>query len=112
MTIGQNDTTLDHVLELAHIPRPGMPRKCAQESRTHIALLLLMNFGEHAYEIFSQKRNVAGPIAQRWQLDFHHRNPEIEVFPESAFAHHLFQIAIGGANHTDIYGMLSIRPKP
>src|SRR5205814_3928465 len=66
---------------------------------------------KHAQEIFSKQRNVPGAITQRRHLDFYHRNAEVEVLTKSAFAHHLFQIAIGRADHAHIYRVLRVGAK-
>ena len=56
-----------------------------------------------------EQRDISHAIAQGRHLDFDYRDAEIKVFAEGAFADHLLQIAVGGAEHSNIDGMRNVR---
>ncbi len=110
--VRQHQAALDHVLQLAHVARPGVPRKGVQIAWGHAELLLLVGLGEGAQKEISQKWNVVGALAKRGHLDFYDGNTEIEVFAESAFADHLLQVAVGGADHANVHLAGKVRSQP
>ena len=106
MPIPQHDTSLDDVLQFAHITGPRMARQSSHKSGSHAAALLLVQPGKHAKKIFGQQGNIFGALPQRRHGNFHDRNTEVKVIAEGALANHLLQIAIGGTNDANINGYL------
>jgi hypothetical protein len=65
-------------------------------------MLLAVFLGKLRHEMLDQQRQIALAIAQRRQLDGHHKQPVVEVLAEFALLHHLLQIAVGGRDQTHI----------
>src|SRR5262249_28628027 len=103
MAVREYKTALNHVLQFTDVARPRMSGECPEEPRRHSSHLLLVEFGEHSQEKLRQQRDVFGTLPQRWHRDLHHRNSEVKVFAEFALAHHLLQVMVGRADHTNVY---------
>src|SRR5579875_2732974 len=54
-----------------------------------------------------QQRNVLTPFPQRWQMERHDVEPVVKIFAETALAHRLLQVEVGGRNdaHIDLNGL-------
>src|SRR5581483_1903732 len=107
--VPENHAALDHVLQFAYIARPRMAGQSSHEAGAHAAALLFVQLGEHAQEIFGEEGNVIGALAERGHCNLDHRNSEIKIFAESAFADHLLEVAVGGADDANVDGMGNIR---
>ena len=59
-----------------------------------------------------QQRNVARPLAQRRQSDFHHAQPEKQILAESPGLDHFLQIFIGRGDQPHIRGQGFVRADP
>ena len=100
--IGQNERPLDHVLQLADVPRP-------QVALEHLDRLLgglhgaLGNDRRAADEVIHQQRDVALSLAQRRDVHGEHVEPVVEVLAEGAVLHHLLERAIGGGDHAHVH---------
>src|SRR5215510_3396787 len=57
---------------------------------------------EERQEAAGDRQDVLRPFPQRRQPDLEHVEPVEEVFSESAVPDFLFQILVGGGNHSDI----------
>src|SRR5204863_3469362 len=79
--ITENDRTLDAVLQLADVSRPGVILQFLQRSRREVHLLVQIA-RELVYEVARERGYVAGPLAQRRNADRKYREPEVEVFAE------------------------------
>src|SRR5256714_9352296 len=79
LALGEDHGALDHVLELAHIARPGMVfyerRKFGVEAADALAEPARVVLGELPCE----EQRIAPALAQRRQLDRNHGHPAIEV---------------------------------
>ena len=54
-------------------------------------------------DVLDQKRQVLGPFAQRGQPNFEHRQPVVEVGPETPRVDFRLQAAIGGRDDSDVH---------
>src|SRR5262245_11310053 len=61
-----------------------------------------MHLSELRVESLDQQRNVLTPLTKRWQVDRNDIQAIVEVFPERAFLHHLFEVRTGRRNNSDI----------
>src|SRR5215472_16741390 len=102
MPVCQHHTTLNHVLQLAHIAWPRVTRKRAQKARRHAPMLFLVSLGKHPQEEFSQQGDIFSPLPKRRKRNSYNGDPEVEILAERAFANHLLQVPIGGADHAYI----------
>ena len=55
------------------------------------------------HEMPHQHRNIVLPLPQRRHRDLQHRQPVIQILPETAVPHRLLQIAVGRGNQADIH---------
>src|SRR6266700_4132965 len=58
VSVSQNETALDDVLELTNIPGPVVSRQGAEESGRESASILLVCFGELVQEILREERDI------------------------------------------------------
>ncbi|EDT38258.1 hypothetical protein BamMEX5DRAFT_5957 [Burkholderia ambifaria MEX-5] len=58
-------------------------------------------------EVFDQRRDVAGPLAQRQQAQLHDVEPVVQILAEVARAHRGFEIHVGRRDepHVDLHGL-------
>src|SRR5258706_9636337 len=84
LTAREDGGALDRVLQLAHVPGPGVRQQSRARGggQAQGATTTLRGPGE---EMLGKKRNVLAPLAQRWELDEKDIEPIVEILPESAF---------------------------
>jgi len=97
----QNRSTLQHMHQLAYIPRPVIFQQLrssfsAQPLPRHLSSQLQQ-------KIFRQSRNVLHATAQSRYLDRKHRQPMIKVESKSLLCCPLFQRLMRGCNHPHIH---------
>src|SRR6266478_6139396 len=66
VTLTKNHRALDHVLQFAHIARPGIAVKEVQRLFTDAAKSLSGFLRVALDQIFHQQRNVTGSVTQSW----------------------------------------------
>ena len=83
--IGHDHGALDHVLELAHVARPGVRLRAppARRAASDIDAAALV-VGEATHEVVGEQGDVAAARAQRRDLDDDLREPVVEVLAELA----------------------------
>ena len=92
-----DDRVLDHVLQLAHVPRPGAP---AQRVERGVAELRNRRVGVAVAppvaleKVLGQQLHVVGALAQRRHVDRHHAQPVVQVFPQRAVLQCLVRVAV------------------
>ena len=72
---------------------------CFGCQRIHTAVVA---FGISLHETFSQRQNLVLALAQRWKLQVHRVDAIVQVLAESAVLYHLWNVAVGSTDKTDI----------
>src|SRR5262249_25656167 len=68
-TARQDDGALDHVLELAHVPGPGVGRESPHRFRRHARDRTPDLHGVAGHEVMDEERNVVRTVAEWRELD-------------------------------------------
>ena len=98
-----DDGALDHVLQLAHVARPGVlprarPAPTASKPRTALAGGAV----ELGDEVLDQARQILEAIAQRRQRDREDVEPVVEILAELALGDQLLEVAVGRRDHAHV----------
>ena len=81
VALGENDRSLDAVLQLAHVARPRVGRAARRSPTARAPAASCSGRGRTLDEVLREHRDVAGPIAQRRNRDRKHREPEVRDPP-------------------------------
>src|SRR5215471_19549898 len=103
LTHCQSARPLYNILQLPHIPWPGMEGQEVEHlwggslpGDPHRSRKLLD-------EVRDQKRNISRPFSERRNLDLDDVQPIEEVLTECALFHHDRQVTVRGADHSSIH---------
>src|SRR4051812_4725791 len=96
------DFALDAVLELSHVPRPGMRFECTQRFRADSPQFASVLRRVLAEEVFGERLDVLTALAQRRVLHLQDVQPVIEIGAEHPGAHRLAHAAVAGGEDTDV----------
>src|SRR5439155_7650100 len=94
--VTEDQRSLDHVAELSHVPRPVPSLEGLERRRVERLDPLLELAVERLAKVVGEERNVTLDFAQRGQGDGGDRDPIVEIGPELAGVHLLFQLSVGG----------------
>src|SRR6187401_1204464 len=98
----ENRQTLDDVGQLAHVPGPRIVAHKLQSVAPPAWLRLTAFLQELFGEMVDQLENVVAALAQRWNRQRYHLQPEEQVFAERAVTNGALQIVIRGRDDTHI----------
>ncbi len=87
---------------MPHIAWPAVAEQCRVGAGCKSADRALNLCACLLHEVSGQQQNVLTALAQRWNLKIEDIKAVEQVFTEGAFADHLFQIAVGGAENAHI----------
>ena len=90
----QNYRALDAVLQLAHVPRPGVGFEVVERGWRQHQQFLVQVLAELVDEMARQDQHIVAALAQRRNLDREHRQPEVQILAELTLAHSLFEVAV------------------
>ena len=102
LAAAQHHRVLDGRAQLAHVARPGIIHQRFERVRREIVHRFAVFLREFAQKTLRQQRNVARPLAQRRQFDFHHAQPEKQIFAEFPGFDQFFQIFIRRRNQPHV----------
>src|SRR3989441_13367461 len=94
--IAEDHGPLDHVAELSHVPRPVPGLEGLERRRVERLDPLFELAVERLAKVVGEEWNVALNFSQRGQGDGGDGDPIVEIGPELAGVHVLFQVAVGG----------------
>src|SRR5262249_61166354 len=97
--VGERAGALDHVLQLAHVPRPpirlqGVERVGLETGHAIQAVLL--------QEALREKADVSGPVTEWRQADLDDVDAIEQLFSELSLGDGLAQTTVGGGDHTNV----------
>src|SRR5881296_4207761 len=95
----QDRGPLDHVGELANVPRPRIAQERVERGLGHGLEPLAELLAVLAREIGDEQRDVLPPLAQRRDVNREDLQPIVQVGPEPAFLDGLLEVAVGGRDH-------------
>ena len=103
----EDDGALDHVLELAHVARPGVALQAGERLVREAVEVPVVLGGVHPQEVLGQHRHVFPALAQGRRGDRDDVEPVVEVLPEALLAHEHGQVLVGGGDdpHVDAEGL-------
>src|SRR5213082_3134331 len=95
---------LDHVTQLANVAGPGIRQQQLAgrgADLSHGATVLGI---ENPEEVLGEEHDVFPPLAQWWDVEHDHGEPEIEIRPESFALHLPLEITVGRRDdpHVDL----------
>ena len=95
--------TLHKLLQFAKITRPIITLAGSQHTRREHARRKPIPPCQLVHEVAKQQRNFFFALAQGGDVDGKRAQAIVEIFPQLAFRHRLFQIAAGGSQNTDLH---------
>src|SRR5262249_6344160 len=101
---GDDHGTLDDVLQLPHIARPGVIHQQLQGVGADSNARLAHAPAEVVQEVPDQVGDVLAALAQRRDVDREHVGREEEVGPDPALAACGRQVLVGGRDHAYVHG--------
>src|SRR6185436_17184045 len=102
VAFGENRRALDAVLQLAHVPRPGIAHQVLFRGRRQHQRPLVQVAAEFVDEVPRQRRNVGRTIAQRRNDDRKHRQPEIQILAVLPRRHGGLQVPVRRRHHAHV----------
>ena len=97
-----DDETLDEVFQLADVAGPGVLLEGGECGVVDVLDGDAVGDAVSLEEVLAEQRDVAGAIAQGWELDGDDVDAVVEVFAEAAGAGHLLEIFVGGADEAEV----------
>src|SRR5438552_3349644 len=97
-----DDGPLDHVLELPHIARPGIPDESVQALRSDGLDALLEPATQLREEVLGEQRDVLGALAQRRHAHGEDGQPVEEIASERAPLDLGLEVLVGGGDEADV----------
>src|SRR5665213_1825284 len=101
--VTQCDSTLNHILQLADIPRPLVVLHQPQSPVFDGLKLLPHLFSKSGNEVFDKNGNVGYTLAERWHRDWYDIQPVQEILAEFTFAYKLFEVAMGRRQYSNVH---------
>ena len=108
----QHKRSLNGVLKLSDVARPGIVKEPIQHSIRHALDIFFIAYAEFLAKMINQQRNILHPIPKRRHVDLHDIEPIIQIFPEFTRFYFFFQIQVCGSNQPDRYFPLKPIPRP
>src|SRR5271165_3358234 len=103
-TGAQNHRPLDHVLQLADVPRPTVVDESIHGLLGNAFDVPVHALGEALDEMLHQQRNVLPPLAQWGNPDWEDIQPVEKIGAEFLLLHQGTEISIGGGDQTRVRG--------
>src|ERR1035437_3824226 len=94
---------LNHVFEFADIAWPMVTHHHIQCRSGYPFYILVILIGISINEIISQRNDVGTALAQWRNYDGEDVESVVEVFTKLLLTHHVFQVAIGSGNNSNVY---------
>src|SRR5437016_13046162 len=103
--LGHQHGPLDRVVELPHVPGPGIRPEGLHRVRREAANRLPVARGVAAPEMAGEQGNVLAPLAQRWQAEFDGIEAKQQVLPE--FPHRRFgmDVRVRGRDDAHVHAL-------
>src|SRR5213594_539444 len=98
----EDDRTVQHVLQLAHVARPVVARQHLERARRHAAHVAVALARRLTHEVLDQVRDVLPPLAERRHADRHDVQAIVEVLAELARPHRGSEIHVGCGAHAHV----------
>src|SRR6185436_13817314 len=102
VAFGENRRALDAVLQLAHVPRPGIAHEILFRGRRQHQRPLVQIPAELDDEESRQRRNVGRTIAQRRNHDREDRQSEIQILAVLPRGDRGLQVPVRGGDHAHV----------
>src|SRR6202041_3347634 len=99
---GEDDATLDVVLEFANISRPVMAHQGAHDFPGNRFDRFVHRGGKLSNEMFHEVWNIGFPFAYWRQVNRENIQPVIQVFTEFTILSHSLQIVVGRSDDANI----------
>src|SRR6266481_3168113 len=80
--VGQNHTSLDEILQLPDVSRPGMVNECLHHFARYPFDLLVQTLRVNPHKMHHEQRNVSAPIAQRRERYGKNVQPVVQIATE------------------------------
>ena len=93
---------MDDVLELANVAGPAVPLQALRSLRIQVDLAQSQPLPVDVEEVFGQRLDVAGPIAQRRQRQDRDLEPVVQVLAEAPGADGIRQIDVRGSDQPHV----------
>ena len=98
----QDHGPLDDVLQLAHVARPGVLVEHLQRVVGEPLHRPAVGVGEASEEARGEQGDVAGPLAQRRNLQRDGVQPEVEILAQASVGDGLRHVDVGGADEAEV----------
>ena len=108
----QRHRALHHVLQLSHIPGPGVRQQRLHRLRRDAHGMAAGARGEEAQEVGRQEGDVLAAIAERGHLDRDDVETVIQILPERAHPDELGRVLVGGGEGADVRLQVLGAPDP
>ncbi len=108
--IGHQEGALNHILEFTYVTRPGMLAHPGQRGVRQPCARAPCWRGVAFEKMPCEHINIAHPGSQRRNFERENANPKVQVFAKPAFAHRLFETAVGGGDQTKVERNFLMRP--
>ena len=105
IAVCQQHRPLDHILELPDIPGPWSGLEQRQRFRRDDAEWFAVFHGIFVEKMAGQNADVLPALPKGREIDGHHVDPVIEVFPELPLSDQLFKTPVRGGDDPDRPGV-------
>ena len=101
--MAEDDDTLNHVLELADVARPGVSQKPLVDLAGDVQVFVVFAVVDRQV-VVREQQDVVSPLPQGRDVNGDHVEPVVEVLSEAARADHFLQGLIGGGDDAHVNG--------
>jgi hypothetical protein len=103
--LGQQNRTLHHVGELAHVARPSVRTQRGPRARRQTLGGKSVVLTGESEKVLGEHRNVVATLAKRWQAQRHDGETVVEVLAESTGANRRHKIFVRRGDDRDVHGL-------
>src|SRR5207253_2889356 len=103
--LGHQHGPLDRVVELPHVPGPGIRPEGLHRVRREAANRLPVTRGVAAPEMAGEQGNVLAPLAQRWQAEFDRIEAKQQVLSEFPRRRFGMDVGVRGRDDADVHAL-------
>src|SRR2546423_3921478 len=100
----ENRKPFDEILELTHIPRPGISDEDALGLRRKLARLLPMNHREFPQKVSGKHRDVFFALSQRRNNERDYVQAVVKIFAKIIFLNLSLKILVSSRDDPDVHG--------
>ena len=108
----EDDGPLDHVLQLADVPRPPIVGEGFNSGGRNRLDGAAHPLGVFLREVADEQGDVFFSLAQRRNCQWKDMQPVLEIAAELALVDHLLELAVGGGDETDIHPNGAVAAEP